>query len=82
MARFVADRVGVDLGGPDTVEETIGKGPADEPDGSGVMGVDDAALEVPVDEARELARNFAQRLIPGDGGEFALALGADALERP
>ena len=80
MAGEIADAVGLDLAGAQPVEEAGGKAAGDEGAGAGVMGMPDSRWPALRDNALQPGRDLAQRLVPGDGGEAAFALGADALQ--
>ena len=80
MAGLVADRIGIDFGRADPVEQPDGVGAAEEAHSTGIMCVEDGARRAPINQIMEFRCDLAQRFGPGDGLEFAFALGADALQ--
>ena len=80
MTGFVADRVRIDFGRTDPVEQANGVGAAEKADGAGIMCMEDGARRALADQIMELRGDPAERFLPGDGLELALALGADALQ--
>ena len=80
MARVVADRIGIDLGRAQAIEEAIGEVAGDQRAGAGVVGVDDRlGAGVGGDRAEPLG-DLADRRVPRDRFELAAALGAVAAQ--
>src|ERR1700730_11816076 len=78
MTGLVANRVRIDLGRSQTMEETHGKEVPEQRERSGVMSVQNlAAFDV-----SQPARDTRQRLLPRDRLEPALPLHPDAAKRP
>ena len=81
MAGHVAHRIGFDLARAQAVEETHGETMGDQRTGAGVMGVQNVAGPVGLDDMAEAGGDFGYRGVPRDRLEASLALGADAPER-
>ena len=78
---LVADRVRVDLGRPETVEEAQGEEVAEKRERPRVVGVQDRLPAGASFDLLQPRRDLGERFVPGDGLESALPLGADPAER-
>ena len=81
MPGLVADRVRVDLGRPEAVEEAQGEEVAEKRERSRVVGVQDRLPAGTSFDLLQSRRDLGERFVPGDGLESALPLGADPAER-
>ena len=81
MAGEIADRIRVDLGGADMVEEAKRKLIGDHRTGAGVMAGQDIRGPAVGDETVEPRRDRAERLVPGDLGECSRSFRTGALQR-
>ena len=75
---LVADRVRVDLGGPEPVEEAEREEVRQEREGAGVVRVQDRVRPDGRLDSLQSLGDLGKRLVPGDGLEPALALGSGA----
>ncbi len=81
VSGVVADRVGVDLGGAQPVEEAHGELAREQRAGPRVVGVQDRLRPVTFDDVAQARRDFAQRVVPGAALESGARLRAAAAQR-
>ena len=81
VAGVVADRVGFGFGRAQPGEEPARKADRQGGTGAGVMGVQDAVEAALAPDGVEPLGDGAERLVPGDRGELAAALGPGAFHR-
>jgi hypothetical protein len=81
VSGLVADRVRIDLGRPESVEETQRKEVGEEREGACVMGIQDRVSAGPRLDAAKALGDLGERLVPGSRLELPLALRADPAKR-
>ncbi len=82
VAGVVADRVRLDLGGAEPVEESLRERVREQAERAGVVGVQDGRPALRVDDALEALGDLLERRLPRDRREAAFTLRAGATERP
>jgi hypothetical protein len=78
LARHVADRVGRDFGGAETVEEPEGKQEGEKRNRPRVMRIDDSVRSRGRGDSFQPLRDGSARYVPGYGLEETLTLPSDA----
>src|ERR1700737_733959 len=66
VTSLVADRVRIDFRRANSIEQTNGKPTADQPNGSGIVSVQDRTCMTRVDQTAKPFCNLAEGLFPGD----------------